>query len=207
MSAGLPVTELEPHAAYPGCYALSKVLEEVMLAQYIRQYGLDACCLRAPWIMEKDDFRYSLSFGEDVFGKPRWCELVGPQRAREYVQTGAIPVMCNSRGEAVRRSFVHVDDLVAAIAIALEHPQARGETFNIGMEDPVDYRRVAEHLARTRNLPSVDVPTELHSIWYDVSKARFLLGWRPAYDSARLVDEAWAFRRPASEPRQTWYPG
>ena len=29
-----PVTEATPHMAYPGCYALSKVLEEVMLAQY-----------------------------------------------------------------------------------------------------------------------------------------------------------------------------
>ena len=28
-----PVTERTPHQAYPGCYALSKVLEEVMLAQ------------------------------------------------------------------------------------------------------------------------------------------------------------------------------
>src|SRR4029079_10093513 len=29
----VPMTEEAPHMAYPGCYALSKVLEEVMLAQ------------------------------------------------------------------------------------------------------------------------------------------------------------------------------
>jgi UDP-glucose 4-epimerase len=34
----VPVTEAQPHSAYPGCYALSKVLEEVMLGQY---YSLD----------------------------------------------------------------------------------------------------------------------------------------------------------------------
>ena len=61
--------QLAPHTAYPGCYALSKVLEEVMLEQYGVQYDLDGCCLRTPWIMEKDDFRYQLSFGEDVFGE------------------------------------------------------------------------------------------------------------------------------------------
>jgi nucleoside-diphosphate-sugar epimerase len=44
----LPVTEAEPHTAYPGCYALSKVLEEVVLEQYYRQYDLNTCCLRAP---------------------------------------------------------------------------------------------------------------------------------------------------------------
>ncbi len=30
----LPITEEQTHSAYPGCYALSKVLEEVMLEQY-----------------------------------------------------------------------------------------------------------------------------------------------------------------------------
>src|SRR3954451_11996990 len=68
----LPVTETQKHSAYPGCYALSKVLEEVMMEQYAIQYGLNVCCLRAPWIMEKDDFKYQLSFGDDVFGGPRW---------------------------------------------------------------------------------------------------------------------------------------
>src|SRR5687768_14262876 len=53
-----PVTEKTPHRAYRGCYALSKVLEEVMLQQYRIQYDINGCCLRAPWIMEKDDFKY-----------------------------------------------------------------------------------------------------------------------------------------------------
>ena len=52
-----PVTEETPHMAYPGCYALSKVLEEVLLEQFGIQYGTNGCCLRAPWIMEKDDFK------------------------------------------------------------------------------------------------------------------------------------------------------
>ena len=81
-----PVTEEQPHRAYPGCYALSKVLEEVMLEQYYVQYDLNGCCLRAPWIMEKDDFKYQLSFGEDVFGGPRWRDLVGPERADELIR-------------------------------------------------------------------------------------------------------------------------
>ena len=77
----IPVTETQKHSAYPGCYALSKVLEEVMLEQYYIQYDLNGCCLRAPWIMEKDDFKYQLSFGEAVFGGPRWIDLVGPAQA------------------------------------------------------------------------------------------------------------------------------
>ena len=114
----LPVTEQQKHSAYPGCYALSKVLEESMLEQYYLQYGLNGCCLRAPWIMEKDDFKYQLSFGEDVFGGPRWRDLVGPQSAAEYARTQTIPVMLDPQGQPVRRNFVHVEDLVSAILIA-----------------------------------------------------------------------------------------
>ena len=77
----IPVTEEQKHTPYPGCYALSKVMEEVMLEQYYIQYDLNGCCLRAPWIMEKDDFKYQLSFGDDVFGGPRWRDLVGPEQA------------------------------------------------------------------------------------------------------------------------------
>src|SRR6188474_1028405 len=98
----VPVTEAQRHSAYPGCYALSKVLEEVMLEQYYLQYGLNGCCLRAPWIMEKDDFKAQLSFGDDVFGGPRWCDLVGPEKAAEYVKTKAVPVMLDPDGQPVK---------------------------------------------------------------------------------------------------------
>src|SRR5215510_13818349 len=91
-----PVTETQKHSAYPGCYALSKVLEEVLLEQYYIQYDLSGCCLRAPWIMEKDDFRYQLSFGDDVFGGPRWRNLVGVEAADRYVAAGTVPVMVDA---------------------------------------------------------------------------------------------------------------
>ena len=203
----IPVTETQKHSAYAGCYALSKVLEEAMLEQYYIQYDLDGCCLRAPWIMEKDDFRYSLSFGEDVFGGPRWRDLVSPEQAEAYRATGTVPVMLDPQGRPVLRNFVHVDDLVTAIITALDHPAARQQLFNICMDEPVDYGGVARHLRETRGLPSVEVPTGFHGTWLDNSKAKFLLGWRPRYDLRRLIDEAWDYRRAADDPRRIWYPG
>ena len=203
----IPVTETQKHSAYAGCYALSKVLEEAMLEQYYIQYDLDGCCLRAPWIMEKDDFRSSLSFGEDVFGGPRWRDLVGPEKASAYRAAGMVPVMLDPQGRPVLRNFVHVDDLVTAIITALDHPAARQQLFNICMDEPVDYGEVARHLRETRGLPSVEVPTGFHGTWLDNSKAKFLLGWRPRYDLRRLIDEAWDYRRAADDPRRIWYPG
>ena len=203
----IPVTEQQVHSAYPGCYALSKVLEESMLNQYFIQYDLAGCCLRAPWIMEKDDFKYTLSFGEDVFGGPRWRDFVDPETADGFVRTGAVPVMLDPDGQPVKRNFVHVSDLVEAMVLALDHPKARKQTFNVCMDEPVDYRSVANYLHQTRGLPSVEVATPFRSTWLDNAKAKFLLDWRPRFDLKRLIDEAWSYRRGESDPRRVWYPG
>jgi len=203
----VPVTEAQRHTAYPGCYALSKVLEEVMLEQYHIQYGLATCCLRAPWIMEKDDFKYQLSFGDDVFGGPRWSQLVGPERAADYRASHAVPIMLDARGEPMKRNFVHVDDLVSAILCALDHPRALGQTFNICMDEPVDYGELGRYLAETRGLPGVPVPTAHHSTWLDNSKAKFVLGWRPVFDLEKMVEAAWSYRRAPDDPRVVHYPG
>jgi len=203
----IPVTETQPHSAYPGCYALSKVLEEVMLEQYAIQYDLNGCCLRAPWIMEKDDFKYHLSFGEDVFGGPRWRDLVGPEKAEEYLKTRTIPVMLDAEGQPVKRNFVHVEDLVRAILIAIDHPKARQQTFNICMDEPVDYGELGAYLAESRGLPVAGIKTPYHSTWLDNTKAKFRLGWRPEYDLKKLTDAAWDYQRAKDDPRIIWYPG
>ncbi|HVH02588.1 MAG TPA: NAD(P)-dependent oxidoreductase [Amaricoccus sp.] len=202
-----PVTEATPHRAYPGCYALSKVLEEVMVAQAGIQYGLDWTCLRAPWIMEKDDFRHSLSFGDDVFGAPDWKTLVAPEVAAGARADGAVPLLRDADGRPLRRNFVHVDDLVAAILIALDHPAARQRLYNVAMDEPVDYGDLAAYLAATRGLPSIDIASGYHSTWLSNARARLELGWRPAYDLPRLVEAAWSYRRSPDDPRRIWYPG
>jgi UDP-glucose 4-epimerase len=203
----VPVTELQKHSAYPGCYALSKVLEEVMLEQYFVQYGLSGCCLRAPWIMEKDDFKYTLSFGAHVFGGPRWRELVGAQSADEYSKQNAVPLMLDPLGQPVKRNFVHVSDLVEAMVLALDHPKAQHQTFNICMDEPVDYRQVADYLRDTRGMPAIEIKTPYWSTWLDNTKAKFLLGWRPRFEWKRLIEEAWSYHRSATDPRKVWYPG
>jgi UDP-glucose 4-epimerase len=203
----IPVTEKQKHSAYPGCYALSKVLEEVMLEQYFAQYDLAGCSLRAPWIMEKDDFKFSLTFGEDVFGGPRWRDFVDAETADAYAKTNTVPLMLDPKGNPVDRNFVHVSDLVESIVLALDHPNARQQTFNICMDEPVNYRQVANYLNETHGLPSVAIGTPYWSTWLDNSKAKFLLGWRPRFDLKRLIDEAWSYERSDSDPRRVWYPG
>lgn len=203
----VPVTEQQKHSAYPGCYALSKVLEETMLEQYYIQYNLNGCCLRAPWIMEKDDFKFQFSFGEDVFGGPRWREVVGIEKADEYARSQTIPIMLDAHGKPVKRNFVHVEDLANAILLAIDHPNARQETFNICMDEPIDYAQAAAYLAEKFHLPSVEISTGYHSTWLDNAKAKFLLNWKPEYDLAKIIEAAWGYERAEDDPRVIWYPG
>jgi nucleoside-diphosphate-sugar epimerase len=203
----VPVTETQKHSAYAGCYALSKVLEEVMLEQYYIQYDLNGCCLRAPWIMEKDDFKYQLSFGEDVFGGPRWRDLVDAQSVDQLTRTGAVPVMLDPQAVPVKRNFVHVDDLVSAILLTIDHPKARQQLFNISMDEPINYSEMGRYLNTTRGLPIVEIKTEYHSTWLDNTKAKLLLGWRPEYDMKKMINSAFDYVRAQDDPRKIWYPG
>lgn len=202
-----PITESAPHRAYAGCYALSKVLEEVMVTQARYQYGLDTTLLRAPWIMEKDDFRYTLSFGDDQFGGPVWRELVPTADAERYHAAQTIPVLHDVDGRPLRRNFVHASDLVSAMLIALTHERAGGELFNICMTRPVDYGEVAEYLSQTRGFDSIRIDSKFYSNWMDNAKAQHFLNWAPEYDLAQLIEDAWTYKRARDDPRRVWYPG
>jgi UDP-glucose 4-epimerase len=202
-----PITETSPRMAYPGCYALTKVLEEVMIEQYQIQYGLNGTVLRAPWIMEKDDFRFALAFGPDQFGGPAWSTLISADEEAELAGKGAVPLLLDAAGAPLKRNFVHVDDLVSAILAALDNRAAGGALFNISMNEPVDYAKVAEYLATTRSVEPAAIRTPFHSNWLDNSKARLLLGWQPHTDFEALVERAWAYERDPGDPRKIWYPG
>jgi UDP-glucose 4-epimerase len=202
-----PVTELSPRRPYPGVYALSKVIEEVMLESYFVQYGVNGVTLRAPWIMEKDDFRYVLSFGDDQFGGPAWETLVSPAERRMYAQNRNVPILIDAAGEPLRRNFVHLNDLVEAMLAVIDNPAARQQLFNISMTEPVNYATVANYLEKTRGLRGVKINTPFHSNALDNAKARLLLGWEPVYDLQKLIDEAFDYRRAADDVRKIWYVG
>ena len=68
--------------------------------------------------------------------------------------------MLDVAGKPVKRNFLHVDDdLVGAIIAALNHPQARQQTMNVCMDEPVDYGELAAYLRDARGLPSVPITT------------------------------------------------
>lgn len=201
-----PITEETPRRAYPGCYALTKVIEEVILEQSRIQYGLDTCCLRAGWIMEKDDFLHALSF-TDQFGGPPWHDLMSKEELAEARAGNCVPLMLDGTGAPLRRSFIHVRDLVSAILAAMVSPVAEGQLYNIAMDEPVDYGQVAVIADRRFAMRPVRVATPFFSNWLSNHKARLHLGWAPAVDLERMMVEAWSYQRRPEDPRVVWYPG
>jgi UDP-glucose 4-epimerase len=75
------------------------------------------------------------------------------------------------------------------------------------MNEPVDYGEMGRYLNERRGLPTIEIKTPYHSTWLDNSKAKFLLGWRPEYDLAEMIDSAFDYVRAEDEPRKIWYPG
>ena len=187
-----PITEAQDFTAYPGCYALSKVLEETMLRQYFVQYDLDGTCLRAPWIMQGDDLKRHLSFEKEAFGVPEWYKMVKARTALDYQRENYIPLMLNACGNPMKRNIVHLNDLVSAMIIALNHKEAKQQTFNIAMDCPFDYGEAADYLLKSQSIKSVKLATEYHSTWLDNSKAKFVLGWHPKYGMEQILDDAWS---------------
>jgi nucleoside-diphosphate-sugar epimerase len=183
------------------------VLEEVMLEQYGIQYGLNGVTLRAPWIMEKDDFRYVLSFGPDQFGGPDWDTLISPAERRLYATNANVPILLDVTGAPLKRNFVHVDDLVSAMLAVIDNPKAHQQLFNVAMTEPVDYGAVAAHLERSRGLKGVRIETPFHSNALDNAKARHMLGWEPQYDFQKLIEAAFTYERASSDVRKVWYVG
>ena len=55
--------------------------------------------------------------------------MVSPDEAERSRATGAVPLLEEADGTPVKRNFVHVDDLVEAIALALTEPRARQRLY------------------------------------------------------------------------------
>lgn len=115
--------------------------------------------------------------------------------------------MLDPEGNPVKRNFVHVEDLVSALLLAIDHPKARQQLFDICMDEPVDYGEMGRSLNETRGLPLVEIKTPDHYTWLENTKAKFLLGWCPEYDLKKVIDSAFGYVRAGHEPRKIWYPG
>jgi UDP-glucose 4-epimerase len=102
------------------------------------------------------------------------------------------------------RCFCDVDDVVRAVVGLLDEPDAVGEVYNIGSEEEVTIRDLAERIVRAtgsgaeiRYIPYAEVYGDQYEDMLrrvpDTSKVRDLLGWAPAHDLDAIIKRTIAY--------------
>ena len=192
----IPIDENHPRAAYPGYYAFSKVMEEVMAEQYAIQYAVPVTVLRASWVFDGDDLLRHFSLLHNVWPAEKGHGFgdVG-EATLDLVRRGEerIPILTDVHGTPLRRHIVHVDDVIQAFDRMLDNPAARGQTFNIAGPAAFDYGVAAEYISRRRAISTVALRCpDFHSFEINITRARTILGYAPENDIFRMADRALA---------------
>jgi UDP-glucose 4-epimerase len=150
-------------------YAVSKLAGEHMAHAYYDELGLPSCSIR-PF---------------NVYGPGQ----IGGGAIRAFIETVLAGEDLTIHGDGSQvRAWCYVDDLVDALLLVLERPEAVGEVFNIGNERSV--LTILDLAGQIRQLMGADVEIKFRPLHYtdvemripNVDKARKLLGWEPKVD-------------------------
>jgi len=150
-------------------YAVSKLAGEHMAHAYYDELGLPTCSIR-PF---------------NVYGPGQ----IGGGAIRAFIETvlAGEDLIIHGDGSQVR-AWCYVDDLVDALLLVLERPEAVGEVFNVGNERSV--LTILDLAKQIRRLMEADVEIRFRPLHYtdvemripNVDKARKLLDWEPKVD-------------------------
>ncbi len=205
-----PIDETLPHQAYPGYYAFSKVLEEVMCEQYAIQYKLPVTILRFSWVFDEDDIIAHMTLREPNFGVPVWKELAKTAEQKAYFRKNrdAVAMLVHTDGKPGIRHVVGIRDVVQGIMLSIGRPAAIGHAFAITGPAPFSYDYAANYMAKKLKLPVIPfVCPEYQDFSHNIAKARSILGYNPQYDITRIIDDAVAFRKAGEVRTETKYIG
>lgn len=193
----VPVDEAHIHSAYPGYYAFSKVLEEVMCEQYIIQYNTPITILRFSWVHDEDDILSHITLRKPDFGVPDWKELAKTPEQKEYFinNTDGVALLTHPGGNPGLRHIVGIKDVVDGILLSLGNKASIGRAFNISGPAPFSYDVLAKYVSQKMGLPVVEFEFgDFHDFSINISLARSVIGYDPKYDIFAIVDDAVAFR-------------
>jgi nucleoside-diphosphate-sugar epimerase len=150
-------------------YAVSKLAGEHLAHAYHDELGLPTVSVR-PF---------------NVYGPGQ----IGGGAIRAFIETALAgdDLVIHGDGSQVR-AWCYVDDLVDALMLVLERPEAVGEVFNVGNERSVlTILELAEQIRRLMN-PQLEITfrplhyTDVEMRIPNIDKARKLLGWEPQVD-------------------------
>jgi nucleoside-diphosphate-sugar epimerase len=177
-SAGDTIDESSALATKGHPYAVSKAEGDEVVLEFIRR-GLPAVILRPPAIL-------------GVHPTSTWGIKV-PARIRD----GQLPLVGDGGNTF---SYVHVENLVDAVMLGLDHPEAPGQVFNV-VDGGTTWRAFTEEIRAWFGAPPPEStprdeagPGAYWTGTIDAAKIRATLGYAPAFDYAAGMTEA----------RETW---
>jgi UDP-glucose 4-epimerase len=189
----LPVDEEHPVAPVD-VNGITKYATEQLHLLYHEVYGLAACAVRltnvfGPRQRLRDNFQGFL-----------------PIFIRRALADETITVFGDGRQE---RDCLYVDDVIECLLLAATTIDAPGQLFNVGNDEHLELRAIAEEIVRAAGsgrVEHVDWPSDrdaidIGSYFGDSSKAKRMLGWEPHTSFGEGIERTVAFYR----ERLPWY--
>jgi UDP-glucose 4-epimerase len=165
-------------------YSTAKTVDEVLAYAYYKERGLPTIVVR---LFNTVGPRQSPAYG-----------MVIPRLIRQAVAGKPLTVF----GDGTQtRCFCHVSDVVEALTLLLDHPDAVGDVFNVGSTHEISIYDLAR-----RVLDMTDSDSSIELIPYDqayevgfedmsrrlpdIRKVCSLTGWEPKYDLGKILQDS-----------------
>ena len=201
----LPITEEHPlHANSP--YGMTKILGEELVRFQQRTGTLETVILRFSHIQDASELLDEESFfsGPRFFLEPRirQQEQFGNHAIASLLRDASPggPAHILSRSEAGRPYRMHITDtrdIAEGVLLALSHPEAANNVFNLGSSGPIDFEWLLPHMSGITGYPVVAVDLPGPGVDYHTSNLRIrtALGFEPRWTIYDMLAEAAAARR------------
>lgn len=159
-------------------YGASKLASEALITSYAHIYNKRAIILRlANIIGPRSKHGVIIDFINKLKKNPRDLEILGDGKQN--------------------KSYLYIDDCIDAILKAFDSAKQKIEVFNIGSEDQIEVRRIAEIVCEEMNLSNVRFKFtggingrgwlgDVRNMLLDISKLKSR-GWKPKYNSEEAV--------------------
>lgn len=201
----LPISEdhpLNPNSAY----GLTKLLGEELVRFHQRTSDMEAVILRFSHTQDAGELLDETSFfsGPRFFLQPRirQQENFGNHAMADILRaadpgTPAHVLARNEQGRPFQMHITDTRDMVQGLILALEHPDAAGEIYNLGATDPVDFADLLSKMSSITSFPVVTVDLPVAGVYYQTSNAkiRTQLGYKPEWSIDQMLTEAQAARK------------
>jgi UDP-glucose 4-epimerase len=163
-------------------YGASKLACEALITAYAYTYGFKAIIYRLANIVgPRSRHGVIYDFIQKLKKNPEELEILG-----DGTQT---------------KSYLHIKDCIDAILLGLENSTEQVEIFNVGSEDQVDVRTIAQIVIEEMRLKNVKLvftggveggrgwKGDVKNMLLDITKLK-RLGWKPKLNSKQAVREA-----------------